>query len=288
MKRRILFTVFAMTTIVSSAEARYCNYPPLRVLSNYYIQFGAGAVYPNFGSSSIRDPDVVILTPNRLSGHTYEFDDVRFRNEFQPGYDINVALGYQFTRNWRPEVYFAYQNIVRKAKGSYHWIGRNSAGSVFATRADNTLGAGKERADIYTLFANLYYDFRNLSNWVTSFGAGLGAAYLNAPQVTSHVAFVATNPLTGVTDTERVTVQSPSLNGVALAAQASVGVAYTLSEVSSVMVIYRIMGSTNFHSNTGTLYARPGRPDQASFVINGGAVSGMVNSIVELDFRFSL
>lgn len=94
------------------------------------------------------------------------------KNHSDNGLGAALAIGYDFSSkfdlNFRTELEYAFYSKAKSTKS--HFIPDNENGGEYAKL--------KSEINISTLFVNVYYDFKNHTNFTPYVGAGLGIAFV--------------------------------------------------------------------------------------------------------------
>lgn len=242
----------------------YCT----KGLAFFYSDIGFGGVLSNTTDSITTSPTKISYdtTPNVVS-----LPNVTWRNHFKNGFDLNVALGYQFNPCWSAEVELLYQSIERKIGGSYDWQLINSS-QVLLTQNNNPINSLNKKAQLYSLLANISYDFYSTAKWSTFIGVGLGISVLRADK----------GKTLGST-----TQISPSLNGNAFTLQFKTGVGYELYKNISLIAQYRLLGTSYFNANWGFITLNPRTNNENVFSTNSYKLKRLITNALELKIRYN-
>ena len=87
--------------------------------------------------------------------------NVNWQNNFKTGFSGNVAIGYQFLPCVRWEAEFVWQNFKRDISGGFDFRELVALTSHYAMKILHVTPVSN-RANIYALMANAYYEFSSI------------------------------------------------------------------------------------------------------------------------------
>jgi len=214
---------------------------------------------------------------------------VNWQNHFKNGFDLNAAVGYRLNDHWRSEGEFVYQNIQRNSLGTYGWRELNSAtGGLYAEQRGNPISNVSSRANLYSLLTNAGYDFDSYSGFTPFIGGGVGIGWLKAKSVTTNDKINIDDPNTPLIETAPAMQKSPSLYGTAFVWQFKAGVSRPISERASVVLQYRVLGTTDFKASNSSIISNPGLDGQSNFHIAQNDLKGLLTQALELNLHWDV
>ena len=172
--------------------------------------------------------------------------------------------------------------------GTYAWSElRGANASVYNTNSGEPIVPVSNRANVYALMANSYYDFQVRCRWpvVPFIGAGIGIARLNCDSTTAEGTLTTTPPSQVIQAT--ITQISPTLYGYALGWQFKAGLGYQWCDDMNVNLQYRLLGTTHFEASDSVMNTNPTNSNSAYFFVRGGDIRGMWVNAIELNFRYT-
>lgn len=256
----------------------------------FYFNLGAGLVVPNKDMSSSATSYALLYGPTAApSGVSlFSLPNVNWVNDYDLGFDFNLALGYRFLHNIRGDIEVSYQHIQRDVNGSFGFREVDALSmTVFRENSNDPLTHSSRHANVYSLMTNGTYDFVTSSKWTPSLGAGFGVAWLRSKSTNVvNVLTVTAPPATTYTPNIQTT---PVLRGSAFAWQCKAGLAYQLKRETAIEIQYRLFGTTRFMTSTSTILTNPGVPGQNNlFIIPETSIGGLFNSMLDLNIRFDV
>lgn len=252
----------------------------------FYANIGVGVGFPTQNSSFTNDSSFIFYALTIPNGSDIDFPNVTWENDFKNGFSGNVAIGYQFLPCVRWEAEFLWQNYKRDIGGSFEFQELVAAtGEEFDHDFGDVSASISNRANIYALMANAYYDFRFNCRWIPFIGAGIGIARMDSDAKTGEGTLI-TQPVSGALIITPLLQTSPSLYGYALGWQFKAGLGYALCDNMNLNVQYRLFGTTRFRASDSVFVSNPGTNVSATFSVPGDDVRGMLVNAVELNFRY--
>lgn len=240
MKKLLSILLINASALLISANA-LAAYEP-----GFYITVGGGVAIPDSDFSTHGDSNTILFAPTEIGTSLFQLADVTWKNDFETGFDLNAAMGYQFCQNWRVDAEFFYQNIDRSVEGSYTWD------EIYPTTRDlrashfNEFSSRSTKTNIYSLMANVYYDYVNFTRWTPSLGIGIGISWINSGGNSRDEDLVAYDVgLGGLTHTPAIS-RSPSLSGQAFTWQIKPALAYLVCDNLELVAAYRLWGQRTF------------------------------------------
>ncbi len=254
-----------------------------------YVTGGFGVTVPSGNTSFTADSSSILYSPTAPGTSLFSLPSVTWKYNYNTGFDINAAIGYQFTDFFRSDVEFVYQNMQRNINGQYNWLERNaSTGATYATSNNNPITSKSVTANVYSFLTNAYYDFRNNSKWTPSIGAGIGVAWVNSDTTTAMNTLNVDDPITPLVETAPIRQISPTLGGTAFAAQLKLAVSYKMSEATSLALQYRLFATSQLRSGSSYLITNPGATGESTFYVAQHNVSGLLTNSLELTARLNI
>ncbi|MFA6058568.1 MAG: outer membrane beta-barrel protein [Taibaiella sp.] len=275
--KRITALTLATLTLASSAAAYAEDEDEIEL----YFTVGGGVTIPGQSSSSTGDTNTAYNAGLDIGEGLLTMRDMNWNNDFDTGFDANIAVGSEIYDDWRVELEFLYQNMGRDIGGDFLFEEENLDGSE-VDHTLNSLANSSSTANVYSLLANLYYDFENRTDWTPFLGAGIGISFMDSDGGTAE------NGITYTVYPSKPSIeQSPDLYGTAFTWQVKAGVDYEIMEALSAGVLYRLIGSTNFKASEASITSNPNDPTKnLIYVLPGQDVSGLLNSTVDLYLRY--
>lgn len=270
------------------ASADVFDYPPI---NNLYISIGGGVAIPSRNSSTTADSSPVFLLGTFPGASIFTLPNVRWDNNYQTGFEGDVLLGNHFTTNWSAEAEFLYQNFKRNISGGYGWRERDAiTGLIFAQNGFvNPAASSSNRAHVYSLLANVRYDWKNSSCWTPYIGGGFGTAWLNSGSTTERgtlLVFNTTSAGTILNDRSPTLETSPSLYGTAFAWQFKTGIEYRLNDNFSLGAQYRLFGTTDFKTSQSKIVTNPGLFGESTFNVSENDVKGLLSNSFDITLTY--
>jgi opacity protein-like surface antigen len=257
--------------------------------SNFYVAASAGGVFPSGNSSFAADSSTILFLPTSPGVSLFDLPDVTWKNSYNNGFLLSVAGGYQFTQNWRSDLEFVYQNMRRNISGTYGWREVDTATkNVYATSAGNPITGASSNTNLYSFMTNGYYDFKNQSKWTPSVGAGIGIAWINSGRTVKDNTLNVDDPAVPLVQTAPVSQLSPALSGTAFAWQLKAGVTYAWTEQTSILIQYRLFGTSQFQAGNSSITSNPATVNASVFNIPQHNISGVLTNVIEVGARFNV
>lgn len=254
-----------------------------------YFNFGAGGVFSNSKSGFIENSTSVFYSPTAVGTSLFTLPNVNWQNHFKNGFDLSAAAGYHFTDHIRADEEFLYQNIERNSFGTYGWLEQDGAtGATYAQQRNNPISNASTRAHVYSLLTNAAYDFISSSNWTPFVGGGIGVSWLQSKSLVTHDTINIDDPNTPLVETAPANQYSPSLYGTAFTWQFKAGISHVLSKTTSILLQYRVLGTTNFKADNSLIVTNPGVVGQSNFYVAQKDISGLMTQAVELNVRWDV
>lgn len=259
------------------------------VQAGVYFDAGVGGVFSSTNSSYVENSTAVLFTPTAIGTSLFSLPNVNWQNHFKNGFDLSAAAGYRFNDQWRVDEEFLYQNIQRNSFGSYGWLEQNSlTGAVYAQQFNNPISNVSTRAHLYSLMTNAAHDFGAHSGWTPFIGGGIGVSWLRSKSVVTHDIINIDDPNTPLVEKATANQISPSLYGTAFAWQFKAGVSHALSDRASVMLQYRLLGTTDFKASNSLIVTNPGVAGQSNFYVAPSDIDGLLTQAIELNLRLDV
>lgn len=257
--------------------------------SNFYVTASAGGVFPSGQSGFSADSSTILFLPTSPGVSLFDLPDVNWKNSYNNGFLLSVAGGYQFTQNWRSDLEFVYQNMRRNISGTYGWREVDTSTKiVYATSAGNPLTQATSNTNLYSFLTNGYYDFKNQSKWTPSVGAGIGVAWINSGSTVKDNTLNVDDPAVPLVQTAPVSQLSPPLSGTAFAWQLKAGVTYAWTDQTSILIQYRLFGTSQFQAGNSSITSNPGTVNASTFSIPQHNISGVLANVIEVGARFNV
>lgn len=257
--------------------------------NNYYVTVGAGGVFPVRNSSFTANSSSILYSPTAIGTSLFSLPDTHWQNSFHNGYDANIALGYQFTPNWRSDIEFLYQHFIREVGGNYNWLEQFPAtGATYATSMNNPISSRSTSTNVCSLLANAYYDFNNNSHWTPHLGAGIGIAWIDSNSTSGNNTLTVDDPNTPLFETAPIMQHSPSIHASAFAWQMKVGVNYDYSHETSFIIQYRLFGTGTYSTGSSSMTSNPGTAGESTFSIGSQKIEGLLTNVLEVGAKFNL
>jgi opacity protein-like surface antigen len=262
---------------------------PIFAHSGYYINVGGGAVFSNISNSHTSNSNAVVFSPTIPGASIFTLTDVNRNNQFNNGYDVNLALGKYFNACWHGDLEFLYQNVQREQFGTYTWTERNNAtGALFAQQVNVPIGHVSNHMNIYSLFGNASYDFRNDNPFTPFVGGGIGAAWASSDRIEDYTPLVVNIPSIPLFRTTPAIHSGPSLSGAAFAWQVKAGIAYDWNPMTTLTLLYRLQGTGSFRASESETITNPATGAESHFVLAPYRVGGLLTHAFELSARFNV
>ncbi len=256
-------------------------------IQNIYIAIAGGTLYPSQNSRYHANSNIITYAPTPNNTGEFYLANVNWHNDYRDGYQASVALGGNLYPCLRIEAEVLYQNMKRHVNGAYTWKEIvPESGDSFATQLNDPVSAVSNRANLYYLFANAMFDYRNHTPWTPAIGFGLGGAWLRSASMHAHNMLQLHDLNANTTIAVPVMTQSPALNGSAFAWQFKVGVDYDITCHLSVTAQYHLTGTSNFRVEPSTITVNPGTAGQAIFSLPAKNVRGVLNNGFDLGMRY--
>lgn len=289
-----LSAVFLAASVYAEEPKNFKNeLIPLSVFKQNYIAFGGGGTFPMQNSSMTDNSNVWILglspTATDTTAFFFNLNDVTWNNTYKDGYEVNLALGHRFNPFWAAELEGVYQNMQREVDGDYTW-----ANSGFPTGSNPHFDPGRQLqtaesvVNLYAVLANAIFSHVNHTPWTPFIGIGLGAGFYNSSGTTrSGVLTVFDPPGTPNTPTLEY---SPTITGTTFAWQFKTGISYDVNETVSLILQYRLLGTTQLNASSSQIITNPYARfnQQAFFDIPVNNVKGVLINGVDLNIRFNV
>lgn len=255
----------------------------------FYATVGAGWTIPSINSSAKDNSSFVIYGPTTAPSGVSIFNlpNTNWENKYKNGFNLNAALGYRVFNSWYSDIEFLYQKFKRKVTGNYSFIEYDAVSTAtIDTKTNIPITQNNGYTNVYSLLTNGYYKFKSNSKWTPMLGGGLGVALIRASSVYAAGSFIAPLNVTATPTLQR----SPELSGTAFAWQIKASVAYDWSKSTSVIMQYRLFGTSSFTCKNGSITTNPnaGANTRRTFVYNQDNVRGLLNNSIELALRFKL
>lgn len=261
----------------------------LEPVSEFYINAGIGAVFSNTNTSNISDSNSVLYTPTAPGTSLFTLPRINWKNHFNNGYGINLAVGKYVSSHWRSDLEFLYQNIQRNTLGTYNWLEQNALnGSIYAQQFNNLISKKRTRANLYSFMTNASCDLFKVGKLEPFLGAGLGVSWLKSSSTQSNNAINIDDPNTPLIETAPALQNSPSLYGTAFAWQFKAGINYELSPTATAILQYRLFNTTDFKTSKSTIITNPGIAGQTIFYTGQQNIKGLLTQAVELNMRLDV
>lgn len=271
-----------LVTLIMMSSAYAADTHPI------YVSFGAGRVISGHGSTISNNSNTILYAPSQLGSSLFMLSNVSWQNSYTNGYDADVAVGTELTPHLRVEGEFSYQNTNRHISGSYDWTEVNTeSNDVFTNQYGNIFSEQTVTVNLYSLLANLYYDFKISPTWIPYVGGGLGVAWMKSPNTATNSVLTINDQTAMSTQTVTTIGNTPSLSGTAFAAQIKAGLAYAFAPNFTIAAEYRLFGTSHFHSSGSNVDANPSIPGTAVFGIPGGSINGIVNNTFNIVLRYT-
>jgi opacity protein-like surface antigen len=257
--------------------------------TGFYFNLGAGGVFSSSKTSVTERSTSVLYSPTAIGTSLFTLPDVTWNNRFKNGFDLSAAAGYHFNSHWRADAEFLYQNIQRSSYGTYGWLEQNSiTGAVYALQRNNPISAVTSRANVYSLLTNAAFDFNSYSNWTPFVSGGIGVSWLKSRSLQTNDIINIDDPNTPLIETAPASQFSPSLYGTAFTWQFKAGVARELQKNLSVLLQYRVLGTSDFKQSNSLIQSNPGNPGESNFHIGQHDISGLLTQAVEVNLRWDV
>ncbi|RUR20074.1 hypothetical protein ELY21_02450 [Legionella sp. km535] len=219
----------------------------------------------------------------------FSLPNVNWNNQFKNGFDLNAAAGYHLNTHWRAETEFLYQNMKRNSYGSYGWMEQNSVtGAVYAQQFYNPISTTSTKAHLYSFLTNASYDFNSLADWTPFIGGGIGVSWLKSGRVQTNNLLAVDDPNTPIFEIAPASQLSPSLYGTAFIWQLKTGIARAMNAYSSLLIQYRLLGTSDFKASNSLIKSNPGLPGESNFYIAQHDIKGLLTQAVEINFRWDV
>lgn len=256
----------------------------------YYYGLGAGAVFPSADSSAKTDSYSVLYGPTSVGTSLFTLPNVDWKNTYETGFELSAVMGMKMFRQWRMEGEFLYQNVKRDISGDYGWREQSTTAPFVIVNDDvnNPITHTDSTANVYSLMANTYYDFKTGTPWIPFIGAGIGIAWMDSDS-TTHAGTLRVELNQPPLDIEAPTQEtSPSLYGTAFAWQVKAGLDYTFfNESMSLGLNYRLFGTTKFKASSSEIITNPDISNEAAvFQIPETDVDGLLNSSFNVAWKY--
>lgn len=252
-----------------------------------YATIGGGWVVPSKNSSTVTDSGFAHYGPTASpSGESFfNLPAVKWENKYNNGFNLNAAIGYNLFRSIRADIEFLYQRFKRDISGTYGWAEYDALSAAIQDSISGVIMVPtSNHTNVYSILTNGYYDFHNTTRWTPLLGGGFGVAWIKSGSTTASGRF-ATPGNPGGTPTLQ---NSPSLSGTAFAWQFKAGVMYDYSQLLSIVVQYRLFGTTLFDSNTSSITTNPNASptDRRIFRVAQQSLHGLITNAIELQLQF--
>jgi len=278
---RFVFAIFMQCIAVSVAEAQLSGH--------LYVNAGLGGVLGSSSSGYTADSSSLLYAPTTPGTSLFILPGVHWQNKYDNGFDANLAVGYRLSDHWRSEVEFLYQYMQRDVSGDYNWQEYNSSTMVlYAASNGNPIAPVTAPANVYSLLANTYYDFPNTTKWTPLIGAGIGIAWINSTRTTGNAILNVDDPSIPLVQTAPVSQTGPSLYGTALALQFKAGISYAYKDDTTVSLVYRLFGTSQFKASNSYIVSNPGTSSASTFYVPGHDVGGILTNALEVNVSFAL
>lgn len=272
-RKKIFFAIFLATS--STAEA------------GFYINLGAGGAFSNSANNFSENSTSVLYSPTAIGTSLFTLPNVTWHNQFKNGFDLNVAAGYHINEHLRSEAEFLYQDIQRSSFGNYGWKEQSSTtGAVYSQNFGNPISTVSTGASLYSIFNNVAYDFNAYSGWTPFISGGIGVSWLQSQSLQTNNIIVVDDPSTPLFETAPASQFSPSLYGTSFVWQFKTGVAHELRKNISILIQYRILGTTDFKASSSLIKTNPGTSGESDFYIAQHDIGGLLTQAVELNIRW--
>lgn len=282
----IMFLCSSLSGEYNEIENNYCEQYELCVSDcsrTFYTSIGGGVVFPMKNSRTRGNSNSVLYKGTSPGISLFSLPDVRWKNKYDTGYEVNAILGYKLSSCMNAEGEFVYQNFERKMSGRYNWREINATTTdIFAEAFNNPIHKVSKRANLYALFSNGSFDLQACNNIVFSIGAGVGVAWLQANKSTKDdLLFTPVN-----VDPTPVREYSPKLFGTAFAWQVKLGLKYDIGSCFALGINYRLLGTTKFVASSSKIISNPDTDVEAVFNIPQKTVKGLLNSSINFVGQF--
>lgn len=256
-------------------------------IQNIYIAIAGGALYPSQNSRYHANSNVITYAPTPNNLGEFYLANVNWHNDYRDGYLASIALGGNLYPCLRVEAEVMYQNMKRHVTGAYTWKEiLPESGDSFATQLNDPVSSVNNRANLYFLFANAMFDYKNHTPWTPSLGLGLGGAWLRSASMQAHNMLQLHDVNANTTVSVPVMTQSPALNGSAFAAQFKAGVDYAVNCRLSIVAQYHFTVTSNFRVEPSAITVNPGTAGQAIFTLPARNVRGIINNGFDIGMRY--
>lgn len=256
--------------------------------NDFYASIGGGWTIPTRNSIDNGDSSYVVYGPTTAPSTVSIFNlpNVKWENKYKQGFNLNLAVGYTFSRTWRSDIEFIYQRFNRKVVGTYSWREYDAISlATIDTKNNIPLTPSKGVTKVYSLLTNGYYDFKNNSKWTPLLGAGFGIAWLQAKQTTASGSFLAPLNVNATPTFQR----SPALSGTAFAWQIKAGVAYGWQEYASIVMQYRLFMTSKFIAQISSITTNPNAGSSTrTFTVSQDTIKGLMTNALEVAFQFKI
>lgn len=288
MRKFFIVALFLMSKVYADCNpGSYCETCCFEeTCKDMYLTVGAGGVFPCKNSRTRGDSSAVLFTPTEVGTSLFFLPDVIWKNKYEPGFELNAALGFSVKSNCRLEAEFLYQNFKRQISGSYDWTEIDAVTKqVYAKDTDNFLYHSSTRANIYSLLSNIYFDYATSTPLTLVFGAGVGVAWMesNRKEHQNVLHIVSLNP--PINETSQTLEKSAKLFGTAFAWQMKLGAKYDVGGFS-IGLNYRLFGTTHFQASTSRIIANPGTIEEAVFKVPRDEIRGLLNNSIDLSVSY--
>lgn len=253
----------------------------------FYASIGGGAVFPCKNSRTRSGSSSVLFSPTEVGTSLFSLPDVVWKNKYEPGFEINAALGIHATPDHCLEAEFLYQNFTRKISGHYNWREVNAATTaLFAENFNNPLVHTSSKTNVYSLLANFYFNHNTCSPISLLFGGGVGVAWMESKKRdrAGILHIVTTTP--PLNESSPTSETSTKLFGTAFAWQFKAGLKYAFQQGFGVSLNYRLFGTTRFQASNSKIVTNPGTPVEAVFKIPREEVRGLLNNSINLSVDY--
>lgn len=281
--KRLTFIAIA-ATVISNSTLAFDN------VYHIYLGLGGGYALNNQRFSTTANSNPVFFSPTAIGANVLVLSNVNWKNHFNNGAELNIAVGAPLCQNWRGDGEFLYQYLNRNIKGSYNWNELNpTTGTLFASQLNNHLKSASSIMNAYSFLANGYYDFKNNSKWTPSLGAGIGVAWVHSRISQSNNNLVINDITVPLMVTAPTAERSPSLSsGMIFAAQAKAQLAYQIDSHISIVGQYRLFGTTRFKAGGGDVTTNPATPVAATFHTPGKIVKGLLTNGFDINIQYTI
>lgn len=267
----------------------FALYSQCSIGSNFYIKGTIGGVMPSKNASYTSDSSSILYGPTSPGTSLFSLPNVTWKNSYNSGFDLSAAIGYYFTTQWHSDIELFYQHFVRETKGDYNWREVNaSTQAIYASSFNNPISSKSSVTNVYSFLTNGYYDFTNSSKWTPSVGIGIGLAWVNSNSKTGNATLVVDDPVTPLFETAFVNQYSPAINSAAFAWQVKAALAYRSNDKSSLVVQYRLFGTSQLQAQKSNITSNPGTANQTMFEISPHNIAGLLTNVLEIGMSYDL